>query len=341
MPTPSSGQISLSDIRSQFALGGGVASGVSGNISAYYKADVAVPSSGEIKFSDFYNKNIHASKQASVDAVEGDSGLNRPFLLVTSQGANENHPGNFSTSINTWGSLTAAQQDAEDPSAAARNTTRNTILVWYVGTLNSFSGIYPTGSIDGTAFSWSDVRTANLATSVSKGTKTYSKIVLYSPNTDVKWKDYTSSATGLSIPCSDGGGVVETAWYRATWLLPNKWSVYSQTTSAQTATVSTVDILVPAGGLLVTNHGNGPNMTQTVNMSTCTTKNLNGSAGPTVTAVFEQRGITWYKGIGAALFKNNTASDLIFVVPVKAGSVQNALNAVVLQFVGDGYLNSV
>lgn len=338
MAIPSSGPISLSALGTEFVQ-------PFRKMSNLYKADVGVPASGEIKFSNFYGTNRHAAKSVSAGAIDADvPGATEPFLLGSAQGANEaNSSGTFTANINRWGSVTANDISVIDSTAAIQNTTRNTILAWYVGTGAAQGGMFGSSlTFNGTSGQpWTTTSSTPMATSVSKGTGTGSKIYTFYPDTDTKWKDYSTSSSGLGISVSDGGGIVETAWYRAIWMLPNKWIRRSVTISPQSATVASVLVRVPSKSVLVTNHANGPNVTQTANMSTCATLETSGAAGPTIAAIFEQRGITWYKGIGAALFVNSTLRDLDFVIPTRVGTVQNAMHAVVLDFEGDGYLNSV
>jgi hypothetical protein len=342
MAIPSSGPISLSALGEEF-----VQSLSLKKMSNLYKADVGVPASGEIKFSNFYGTNRHASKSVSAAAINANvPGTTEPFLLGSAGGVNEqNSSGTFTANINRWGSVTNNDMQTIDPVGEIRNTTRNTILAWYVGTgaANVFSS---TLTFNGTAAqAWTTTSSTPMATSVSAGTGTGSRIHTFYPDTDVKWKDYTTNTSGLSISVAAGGGIVETAWYRAIWMLPNKWIRRSVTVSPQNATVLSVSVRVPSKSVLVTNHANGPDNIQTVNMSTCGTLETSGTAGPNIAAIFEQRGITWYKGVGAALFVNSTPRDLDFVIPTQTQvnnvQVQNAMHAVVLDFQGDGYLNSV
>jgi hypothetical protein len=352
MTLQATGAISLNNIKTEF-LGPGGPAGLAANpvsISEYYNADVGVPTSGAISFSDFYSKNKHASKSEALTAFTTTApsnyngtfggGNTNLFLLHAWLGVNEQYiQGTVNCRINRWissgagdtGVASTALIESTDANAALRNTTKNTILSMFVGTSNPIGGIFSSLSFNGSTTSWSESYTA------SDIAGSQSKINLYY-GSGVKWKDYTTAATGLSIG-SSMGGIGETAWYTAHFILPSKWTKYSQLITAFAQ--SPVEVSVPAGGILIVHHAHGANNNQTPNMATCATKKTDGTPGPTISSTFGQRGVTWYRGIGTSIFKNTQNETLLFVIPrASTTAVSNAVHAVVLTCAGDGYLNA-
>lgn len=351
MALPATGAISLSAIKTEFQGPGGPSSLAQNpvSMSEYYNADVGVPTTGAIAFSNFYAKNKHASKSEALAAftTTAPNGYNGTFgggntnlfLLHAWAGANEQYiQATVNCRINRWissgagdtGVASSTLINNTDGNGALRNTTKNTVLSMFVGTSNPIGGIFSSLNFNGSAASWSE---SYVASNISGS---QSKVNLYY-GSNVKWKDYTTAANGLSIG-SSMGGIGETAWYTSHLILPSKWVKHS--TNIVTAAGTTLDVPVPAGGILIVHHANGTDNTLTPAMVSCPTKKTNGTAGPTISASFGQRGITWYRGIGTSILKNTTTEQLTFVVPRMSGSILNSVHTVVLTCSGDGYLNA-
>jgi hypothetical protein len=88
MTTPASGTISIANLETEFGQGGSRGTRPS-SLSDYYKADVGVTASGQLKLTDFYNKKVHAKKSVAINALNSKTnGLSCGMNFSNGPGSN-------------------------------------------------------------------------------------------------------------------------------------------------------------------------------------------------------------------------------------------------------------